>query len=192
MKKIAPYISLFVFIATAFCFVNTANAGEAPDAWVKGLWIQATGLPEDAALEDYSSEDEKPWLIYSWGEGSDGPAVSLGVGRFADLADDVGGKFLNLDKSVLREFIGSQAFWESPDAEKLTFTEAPEEFLERFTYPCQVVRYTESDMGLSFMVLFIETDPFLFMAQITWETANENFTKNDAEKVLANLVLVEQ
>jgi hypothetical protein len=192
MKKVMLYISLFCVFAAAFCFGNAANAGDSPDGWVKGLWIQAAGLPKDAVLEDYSDgDDEKPWFVYSWGKGSDGPAVTLGVGRFPPSAG-IGEKLLNLDKKVLREFIGSEAFWESPDAKKLTFTEAPEKISAGLTYPCQVVRYSESDMGLSHMVLFMETDPFLFMAEITWETADKNFKKSDGEKILANLSLVER
>mgnify|MGYP000881339016 CR=1 FL=1 len=192
MKKIAWYISLFCIVAAALCFVNAANAGDAPDAWVKGLWIQAAGLPEDASMEDYSDgDDEKPWFVYSWGKGGDGPAATLGVGRFS-ASSDVAKKLRKLDKSVLREFIGSEAFWESPDAKKVTFTEAPKEIGAKFSYPCQVVRYVESDTGLSHVVLFIMTDPFLFMAEVNWETANKKFKKGDAEKILANLAFVEQ
>ena len=192
MRRVILYISLFCVFSAAFCFGNAANAGDAPDAWVKGLWIQAKGLPKDAVIEDYSDgDDEKPWFVYSWGKGSDGPAVTLGVGRFP-VSADIEEKLLDLDKKVLREFIGSEAFWESPDAKKLTFTEAPEKISASLTYPCQIVRYSESDMGLSHMVLFLETDPFLFMAEVTWETANKNFKKNDGEKILENLALVEQ
>ncbi len=192
MRRVILYISLFCVFSAAFCFGNAANADDAPDGWVKGLWIQAAGLPKDAVLEDYSDgDDEKPWFVYSWGKGSDGPAVTLGVGRFPASAGTEE-KLLDLDKNVLREFIGSEAFWESPDAKKLTFTEAPEKISASFTYPCQIVRYSESDMGLTHMVLFLETDPFLFMAEVTWETANKNFKKNDGEKILAALVLVEQ
>jgi len=192
MKKVVLYISLFCIFAAAFCFVNAANAGDAPDAWVKGLWIQANGLPEDASIEDYSDgDDEKPWFVHSWGEGGDGPAVTLAVGRFSASAG-VEKKLRNLDKSVLRELIGSEDFWESPDAKKLTFTKAPGIIGASFSYPCQVVRYAESDMGLSHLVLFIETDPFLFMAEVTWETTNKHFKKADAEKVLASLSFVEQ
>ncbi len=65
MKKIAQYISLFCVVAAAFFFANAANAGDAPDAWVKGLWIQANGLPQDASIEDFSDgDDEKPWFVY--------------------------------------------------------------------------------------------------------------------------------
>jgi hypothetical protein len=116
MKKAMLYISLFCIFAAAFCFGHAANADEAPDGWVKGLWIQAARLPKDAVLEDYSDgDDEKPWFVYSWGKGSDGPAVTLGVGRFPALAGTEE-KLLNLDKNALREFIGSEAFWGSPDA----------------------------------------------------------------------------
>ncbi len=193
MRKVMLYVSLFcVFAAAAFCFGTAANADDSPDGWVKGLWIQAAGLPKDAVIEDFSDgDDEKPWFVYGWGKGSDGPAVTLGVGRFPSSAD-IGEKLLNLDKKVLREFIGSEAFWESPDAKKLTFTQAPEKISAGLSYPCQIVRYAESDMGLSHMVLFIETDPFLFMAEITWETENKKFKKSDGEKILANLALVEQ
>ncbi len=162
MKKAILYISLFCIFAAPFCFANAANAGDAPDAWVKGLWIQANGLPEDAVVEDYSDgDDEKPWFVYSWGKGGDGTAVTLVVGRFSAPAD-AEKKLRDLDKSVLREFIGSEDFWESPDAKKLTFTEAPKKIGASFSYPCQVVRYAERDMGLSHMVLFIETDPVSF------------------------------
>lgn len=192
MKKVILYISLFCVFGAPFCFANAASAGDAPDTWVKGLWIQANGLPEDASIEDYSDgDDEKPWFVYSWGEGGDGPAVTLAVGRFS-ASVDAEKKLQNLDKSVLREFIGSEDFWESSDAKKMTFTKAPEIISASFSYPCQVVRYAESDMGLSHMVLFIETDPFLFMAEVTWETTNRTFKKSDAEKILVNLALVEQ
>ncbi len=192
MKKIVQYISLFCVVAAAFFFANAANAGDAPDAWVKGLWIQANGLPQDASIEDYSDgDDEKPWFVYGWGQGGDGPAATLSVGRFS-ASSDVEKKLRKLDKSVLREFIGSEDFWESPDAKKLTFTEAPKVIGAKFSYPCRLVRYAESDMGLSHVVLFIETDPYLFMAEITWETANKSFKKGDAEKILASLAFVEQ
>ena len=193
MKKVMLYISLFcVFAAAACCFGTAANADDSPDGWVKGLWIQAAGLPKDAVLEDYSDgDDEKPWFVYSWGKGSDGPAVTLGVGRFPASAGTEE-KLLDLDKNVLREFIGSEAFWEGPDAKKLTFTEAPEKISAALSYPCQILQYAESDMKLSHTVLFIETDSFLFMAEVTWETANKKFKKSDAEKILGGLVFVEQ
>ncbi|GAB1428103.1 hypothetical protein MASR2M17_15310 [Aminivibrio sp.] len=79
----------------------------------EGLWIQAAGLPKDAVLEDYSDgDDEKPRFVYSWGKGGDGPAVTPAWGGFRLAGTEE--KLLNLDKNVLREFIGSEAFWESP------------------------------------------------------------------------------
>lgn len=191
MKKFILYIPLFFVFAGAFCLVNAAKADDSPDGWVKGVWIKATGLPEDAIIEDYSDgDDEKPWFVYSWGKSSDGPAVTLGVGRISP-SDDTVRKLQSLDKDVLREFIGSEDFWDSPDGKKLTFTPAPKTISASFSFPCQIVRYAESDMKFSHVVLFLEAEPFLFMAEVTWETGNKDFNKSDGEKILANLVLVE-
>jgi hypothetical protein len=150
-----------------------------------------TELPEDVSLEDYSDgDDEKPWFVYSFGESEDGPAVTVGVGRsLNDGETDM--KLLKLDKNILREFIGSEVFWKSPDAKKLTFKEAPE-FSEKYTYPCQIVKYANSEMGLSHEDLFMETDEFIFRAAVTWETKNKNFTASDAERILMSLESVEQ
>lgn len=165
--------------------------GEA-DSWVAGLWIRAAGLPDDAVLEDYSDGDDgNPWFVYSWGDGGDGPAMTLAVGRFS-AGEDTKEKLIKLDKGALREFIGSEDFWKGPDSKKLTFAEAPEKISANLTYPCQVVRYSESEIGLSHAALFIETEPFLFMAEITWEAKNKSFKKGDWEEIFSNLELVEQ
>jgi len=40
-----------MLVLAAF-FASLAFAADVPDAWVKGLWLKATGLPKGTHLED--------------------------------------------------------------------------------------------------------------------------------------------
>lgn len=175
-----------LFVLAAFCV--PALAEDAPDAGVKGLWIKATTLPKGAALEDMTQEDDEPYFIYSFGEGPDGPAVTMPVGRYPQN-DERQEKFLKLDTKALADFVGSENF--DATAKELTFTEAPV-FSEKFTYPCQIAAYTDPEMSLRFTYLFIQTDPYMFSANVVRDVRDKTYGDADAEKWLMGLEMVEQ
>jgi len=92
---------------------------------------------------------------------------------------------------VLRNIIGSDSFWEGSDAKKLKFVDAPS-FSEKFTYPCQIAIYANSEMGISNMDMFMQTDDYRFRVSITWETKNKAFTQKNAIAILESLKMVVQ
>jgi hypothetical protein len=171
---------------------DAADRPNAPDAWVSGLWLKPTGLPEDTGCEDFSDGDaENPWIVYYYGKGLvDGPAVTVAAGRSPQSAAQLK-KFLALDKTVLRGIVGSAAFWKGPDAKKLGFVDAPK-FTEKFGYPCQLLTLVDSEAGESCMQLFIQTDEYRLTAQVRWETAGKVLRKAGAQAILEGVELVEQ
>lgn len=179
-------MAMAIFV-TAAVFASSAFAEEAPDAWVKGLWLKLTGLPGEAGLEDMSQEDTEPYFIYSFGQGDDGPAVTIAVGRYPQNA--LAEKLLNLDQKALAEFDGAESF--SKTTKDLKFIEAPQ-FSEKFTYPCQMATYTDSEMGLSHTILFIQTAPYMFSVNVTRAAADKDYGEADVEKWLMSLKMVEQ
>jgi len=175
---------------------NTADAdtakADAPDAWVDGLWLKPTGLPEDTGCLDFSEGDaENPWIVYYFGKGLvDGPAVTVSAGRSPQNEAQLK-KFLALDKTVLMGIVGSAAFWKGPDAKKLGFVDAPK-FTEKFGYPCQLLTLVDSEAGESCMQLFIQTDDYRLTAQVRWETAGKVLKKANAQSILEGVKLIEQ
>lgn len=191
MKRLLCLTAALVLLA-AFsvpqALAQAAPDEQAADAEVKGLWLKATGLPKGAHLEDMTQEDDEPYFIYSFGEGPDGPAVTIPVGRYPQN-DERAEKFLALDPKGLADFVGSENFTET--AKDLQFTDAPK-FSEKFTYPCQTATYTDSDMGLRFMYLFIQTDGYMFSALVCRNVDDSQYSDADAEKWLMGLEFVEQ
>ena len=176
-----------MFVLAVF-FASPAVAADLPDAWVKGLWLKATGLPKGAQLEDMSQgEENEPHFIYSFGKSDDGPAVTLVVGRYPQ--NELAEKLAKLDKKALAAFDGAEAF--ARTTKNLKFTEAPK-FSEKFTYPCQMATYTNAEMGLSHTILFIQTDMFMFAVGVNRFSKNKKYSETDAEKWLMKLRMVEQ
>ena len=185
MKSVCYMIvAVFVF---ASLWVSPALAEDAPDAKVEGLWLKAGGLPEAADLEDMTQGDDEPYFIYSFGEGPDGPAVTLSIGRYPQ--NELAEKIFKLDKKALAEFDGAEDFTET--AKDLVFIEAPA-FSEKFTYPCQMATYTDSEQNLRHMILFIQTDPYMFAVNAVRSTKDMKYSDADAEQWLMNLKMVEQ
>jgi hypothetical protein len=178
-----------LFLALCLTAFAPAFAKDAPDAWVKGLWLKATGLPAGAHLEDMSTENvEEPYFIYSVGKGGDGPAITIAVGRYPQ--NTLAEKLANLDKKALAEFVGSEDFKANPPKD-LKFTEAPK-LSAKLTYPCQIATYTNSRMGLNHAILFIQTDEYMFSVSVNRSTKDKKYGEADVEKWLMNLKMVEQ
>ena len=185
MKNLIRAATIFVLAAFS---ASLAFAEDPSDAWVKGLWLKAVGLPDGAGPEDMSQDDNEPYFIYSFGESGDGPAVTIAVGRYPQ--NELAEKILKLDKKALAEFDGAENFLET--AKDLKFTEAPAKISDKLTYPCQMAAYTNADMGLSHTVLFIQTDPYLFSVSVNRLTKDKKYGEADVEKWLMDLELVEQ
>lgn len=163
----------------------------APDAWMNGLWLKLTGLPEDALYEDFTQERNKPWFVYSFGK--DEEEVTIGVGRVPQNAARRK-KCLALDKTVLKDLIGPWLFENGgPEAFKLRFVEAPD-FSEKFGCPCQFVTWTDADsvQEKGRLNLFIQTKEYMFRLQVSWVTSNKNFRESDAKALLEGLEMFEQ
>ena len=184
MKRLCSTLTMFV-LAAFFAF--STFAADAPDAWVKGLWLKATGLPKASELEDMTQEKDEPHFIYSFAQGADGPAVTIALGRVPQnkLAENIA----QLDKKALAEFAMSESAAKS--VKDLKFTKAPK-FSKKYTYPCQMATYTDSEMGLSNTILFIQTDNFMFYAQVNRVTKDKQYSEADAAKWLMQLNMVEQ
>lgn len=186
MKR-SRYAMLALTVLAVLC-VSPALAEKTPDAGVKGLWLKAMNLPKEAYLEDMTQDEGEPYFIYSFGDGPDGPLVTMPVGRYPQNAQRRE-QFLKLDKKALAEFVGSDNFAET--AKDLTFTAAPK-FSEKFSYPCQMATYTDSEMGLRFIYLFIQTDQYMFSVNVVRDMSNKDYSDADAEKWLTGLKMVEQ
>jgi hypothetical protein len=89
------------------CFVVPVQAA-VPDAWVKGLWIKATGLPKGTEMEDMTEKKSEPYFVhgFDWG---DGPAVSVCIGRYPQ--NTIAAKIAKLDTKTLAKLVGSQDFF---------------------------------------------------------------------------------
>ena len=184
MKRLCATLTMLVLAAF---FASSAFAADAPDAWVKGLWLKATGLPKGSDLEDMTQEKDEPHFIYSIGMGADGPAVTIAIGRVPQ--NTLAGRLSKLDRKALAEFDGAESF--AKTTKNLKFTEASK-FSEKFTYPCQMATYTNAEMGLSNTILFIQTDDFMFYAQVNRVAKDKKYSEADAAKWLMQLNMVEQ
>ncbi|MCL2123175.1 MAG: hypothetical protein FWH34_03700 [Desulfovibrionaceae bacterium] len=180
MKKLLMTLCLFL------CFAVPAQAA-APDAWVKGLWIKATGLPKGTEMEDMTEKKSEPYFLCTIGETPDGPAVSISIGRYPQNA--LATRLAKLDKKALAQLDGSQNFFKT--AKNLKFTEVPK-FSGKFSYPCQMASYTRPDTWESNTILFIQTDQYMFVVGVFKDTRDKKYTAADIEKWLMNLKMVEQ
>jgi len=180
-------LSLVMALALAAWGAAPAWAEDRPDAGVKGLWIKATNLPAEAGLEDFTQEDDEPYFIYSFGNGDDGPDVTIPVGRQAQ--SEMAERLAKLDKEALKENIGNETFFES--IKDLTFVQSPE-LSEKFTYPCQLASYLDSDMGFYSTYLFIQTDAYLFTVNVNRSIKAKKYSDTDVMSWLMNMELVEQ
>ena len=184
MQRLCSTLTMLVLAAF---FASSAFAADAPDAWVKGLWLKATGLPKGSEFEDMTQEKDEPHFIYSIGMGADGPAVTIAIGRVPQ--NTLAERLSKLDRKALAEFDGAESF--AKTTKNLKFAEAPK-FSEKYTYPCQMATYTNSEMGLSNTILFIKTDAFMFYAQVNRVTKDKQYSEADAVKWLMQLNMVEQ
>ncbi len=183
------YCLLAAIIVLGALFVPPALAKNAPDARVKGLWLKATGLPKGAGIiDDGTRKDDEPCVIYGFGKGPDGPAVTMKVGRHRQK-EKREEKFLVLDKKALAAFVGPGDF--ARTAKNLTFADAPR-FGEKFTYPCQMATYTDSKTGLRHTWLFIQTDGHMFSVNVARGVKDKKYSDADVETWLMNLEMVEQ
>ena len=184
MKSLCRALFLSIFVAF---FISPALAKDAPDSGIKGLWIKATGLPKGATLEDVTDdENDPPRFIYSFGQGADGPAVTIAVTRYPQNA--LAKRIAKLDKKALAESVGSAVFFQT--AKNLKFADAPA-FSQKFKYPCQMASYTDADVGFDETTLFIQTDTFMFSVEVIRD-AKGKYSEADAEKWLMNLEMVKQ
>lgn len=193
MKRFKAFFVLF-FAAAAMVLAAPASfaakAKGAPDAWVKGLWLRPTGLPKDAAVEDLSKGYHgNPYFEYTFGKGTNGPAVIIDISRSPQSAAQE--NFLALDKRALKGHVDAMVL-DDPKAYKLKFA-ASDKYSEKFSYPCQLVTYDNEvfSTDYSFMILFMQTDDSMFSVQIAWEKKNKKFKKADAEAILGGLEMVE-
>ena len=186
MKRL--WCTIAAMAVMAMFLAAPALAAKAPDAGVKGLWLKATGLPKGAALEDMTQDDGNPYFIYSFGKGPDGPAVTMPIGRYPQ--NDLAERISKLDKKALAEFDGAESFTKT--AKDLKFTEAPSKISEKFSYPCQMATYVDSEMDLAHTILFIQTDGYMFSVHVVREAKSKQYSDADVEKWLMGVEMVEQ